>query len=269
MRSLAAILASSLVAAATAHAAPTVSLVTLLAVHDAYGWHVDAEVEGTGLTAAALTPPGGDALAVPCESGEGVILCEREEPAPPNAGFASLAAMLGTYPAGTWHLSIDGGVRTADLPFDPEEPNGAVTVTSPANGATGVPSMPTVAYQNECTTCAFLAFRIEDADTLGMVTEIEDLVTGEPPLPSGQIAFADFFDDAPIPLADGAYQIVTGAGLGTLETRSFKQGGHFQYGSGGERQSTSQFRVPEPAAATGSAAVVAALAALSLRHRRG
>jgi len=268
MKVRAALFAVILLLGSKAEAQPVVSLVTLLAVKDAGGWHIDGEVEGTGLTSAAFVPPGRPALDLPCESGPGVILCEREEPSPPAPGFESLAALLVDFPAGNWQLSVNGGVRTATLPFDPESPDGFVTVTNPADGATHVSSTPTVTYQNACATCPFLEFRIEDAATVGDALEIDALITGPPPLPSGQLDFADFFDAAPTPLLVGDYRLIAGAGNGSLDTRAFDQGVgpafEFQYGRGAELQSHSSFSVPEPA----GAALAACSALLALARRR-
>jgi hypothetical protein len=251
-----------------ASAQPSVSLVTILAVRDAGGWRIDGEVEGTGVTSAVFTPPGGAALTLPCETDPDVVLCERVEPAPPAPGFESLAALLAAYPAGTWSLSVNDGERTATLPFDPQQPDGVVTVTDPANGATNVTSTPNVTYQNGCTKCGFLLFMIEDAATLGIETEIETVIIGSPPLPSGQLDFADFFEGASTPLADGSYQLVAGAGVGGLEVRNFDQGSgaafEFQYGAGANLETATFFSVPEPA----GGAFAAAVALLGLARRR-
>jgi len=246
-----------------ASAQPLVSEVSVVAVRDANGWRIDGEVEGSGVTSAVLTPPGRAAFELPCESGPGVVLCERVEPAPPAPGFASLAALLAEYPAGSWSLSVNDGVLTATLPFDPQQPDGVVTVTNPADGALNVPSTPGVAYDNACTDCGFLLFMIEDAATLGLVTEIEGMVIGQPPLPSGQLDFADFFDAAPTPLANGTYRLIAGAALGALEVLSFDQGGGFQYGSGANLETATFFSVPEP----GGGAFAATVALLGLARR--
>jgi hypothetical protein len=242
-------------------------MATILAVRDAAGWRIDVEVEGLGLTSVAFTPPGQPALDVPCESGSGVILCERVEPPPPSAGAATLAALLVQFPAGSWSLSVNGGALTAALPFDPQEPDGVVTVTDPANGATQVSSTPTVSYQNGCALCTFLEFQIEDLATLGEVFEIGALVFGAAPLPSGQLDFADFTtENTPGPLPVGDYRMMAAAGIGALETRAFDQGPEFQFGSGASLQSHTLFSVPE----ADGAAIAAAAALLVLTGcRRG
>lgn len=268
MRARMLLIATIVMTALPASAQPSDVLVTLLAVRDAGGWRIDAEVEGVGVSSAVFTPPGGAAFVVPCENDPDVVLCERVDPAPPAAGFASLAALLAAYPAGNWALSVNDGARTATLPFDPQQPNGTVDVTSPANGASNASSTPSVAYQNGCANCGFLLFLIEDAATQGLVTEIEALRTGPPPLPSGQIAFADFFDGAPVALSPGDYRLIAGAGAGALGLRNFDQGTgpayEFQYGGGASLETATTFRVPEPSAA-GCAAVATLLA---LAHRR-
>jgi hypothetical protein len=260
------LVAAMLVTSFQANAQLSVSMVTLLAVRDADGWRIDGEVEGIGVSSAVLTPPGRAGFALPCESGPGVVLCERVEPAPPAAGFASLAALLADYPAGSWSLSVNGGALTATLPFDPQQPNGVVTVTNPANGAMNVTSTPNLTYENACTDCGFLLFMIEDAATLGLVTEIDAVVIG--PLPSGQLDFADFFDAAPTALADGGYRLIAGAAVGVLEVRHFDQGigaaFEFEYGSGANLETATSFSVPEPA----GGAFAAAVALLGLARRR-
>jgi hypothetical protein len=262
------LVAAMLVTSFQANAQLSVSMVTLLAVRDADGWRIDGEVEGIGVSSAVLTPPGRAGFALPCESGPGVVLCERVEPAPPAAGFASLAALLADYPAGSWSLSVNGGALTATLSFDPQQPNGVVTVTNPANGAMNVTSTPNLTYENACTDCGFLLFMIEDAATLGLVTEIDAMVIGPPPLPSGQLDFADFFDTAPTPLADGNYRLVAGAAVGVLEVRHFDQGigaaFEFEYGSGANLETATSFSVPEPS----GGAFAAAVALLGLARRR-
>jgi len=264
------LVAAIVVTSLQANAQLSVSIVTLLAVRDANGWRIDGEVEGSGVTSAVLTPPGRAGFALPCESDPGVVLCERVEPAPPAAGFASLAALLADYPAGSWSLSVNGGVLTATLPFDPQEPDNVVTVTDPANGAMNVTSTPGLAYENACTDCGFLLFMIEDAATLGLVTEIDAMVIGLPPLPSRQLDFAEFFDAAPTPLADGTYRLTAGAAVGGLGVRNFDQGSdpafQFQYGSGANLETATFFSVPEPAGGAFAAAV--ALLGLARRRRR-
>lgn len=240
--------------------------VTILAVRDTGGWRLDVEVEGAGITSASFTPPGGPALDVPCENDPSVVLCERVEPAPPAAGAASLAALLTQFPAGSWLVSVNGGALTATVPFAPVEPDGVVTVTDPADGATNVSATPDVTYQNACTSCNFLEFRIEDAATLGETFETSTVLFGPAPLPSGQLYFADFGDGPPTPLANGEYQLLAAAGIGALETTQFDQGDAFEYGAGASLQAYTLFSVPESAA--GSLVAVSALVALADRSRR-
>jgi hypothetical protein len=269
MRRTAVLLAAIAALSTSAQAQLEPQMVTIFAVRDAGGWRIDVETEGLGMTSASFTPPGQLALDVPCESGAGVILCERVEPPPPSAGAATLAALLAQFPAGGWLLSVNGGARTATLPFDPQEPDDVVTVTDPANGATNVSATPGVSYQNACASCTFLEFRIEDAATLGEAFEIEAIRVGLPPLPSGQIGFADFFAGTPVPLPDGDYQLMAAAGTGALGTRSFDQGGEFQYGAGASLQSPTLFSVPEAdGGALVAGAALLALAGLSKRPGR-
>jgi hypothetical protein len=266
MRNAVILLVAAVALTSSAQAQLEPDFVTILAVRDAGGWRIDVEVEGIDLTSASFTPPGQPALDVPCEVGSGEILCQRVEPAPPSAGAASLAMLLTQFPAGGWLLSVNDGARTATVPFDPQEPDGLVTVTDPANGATNVSATPDLSYQNACASCNFLEFRIEDAATLGELFEIGGLVSGPPPLPSGQLDFADF-EDAPGPLPNGAYGLMAAAIDGSLETRSFDQGPEFEFGFGASLQSYTLFSVPE---ANGAALVaIATLLALARRPRAG
>jgi len=262
MRRTAILLAAILALSSTAQAQLEVQMVTVLAVRDPGGWRIDVEVEGIGVTSASFTPPGQPVLDVPCEVGGDVVLCERVEPAPPSAGYATFAALLAQFPAGGWLLSVNGGARTATVPFDPQEPDGVVSVTDPADGATQVSSTPDVSYQNGCASCTFLEFHIEDAATLGEVFEIGAFLFGAPPLPSGQLAFDDFTaEGTPSPLPDGDYRLMAAAGVGALQTRTFDQGPEFQFGSGASLQSPTFFSVPE--ADAGGIAASAALLALA------
>lgn len=263
MRTAAMLLMAILAPFSIAHAQP--EMVTILAVRDASGWRIDVEADGTGLTSASFTPPGRPALVVACEGGPGAVLCERVEPAPPAAGAATLAALLTQFPAGTWLVSINGGALTATVPFAPSEPDGLVTVTDPADGATGVSATPDVSYQNGCSNCTALEFRIEDAATRGEVFEIEAFVFGAAPIPSGRLDFEAFAAGAAPPLPDGEYQLMAAAIDGALDERSFDQGGAFEFGAGASLQSRTSFGVPEPAAALLAAAATAAL--VELRRR--
>jgi hypothetical protein len=265
MRSAAILFTAVAALSSSAQAQLAPEIVTILAVRDAGGWRLDAEVEGTGITSASFTPPGRPALDVPCESDPGLVLCERVEPAPPSAGFATLAALLTQFPAGSWPLSVNGGALTVTLPFAPVEPDGVVTVTDPADSATNVSTTPDVSYQNTCASCTFLEFRIEDAATGGEVFEISTILFGPAPLPSsGQLYFEDFGEGPPTPLPIGEYGLIAAAGIGALETRSFDQGGDFEYGAGASLQTYSLFSVPEPDAG----ALVASAALLGLARRR-
>jgi hypothetical protein len=252
----------------SAQAQPEPEMVTILAVRDAGGWRIDVEIEGIGLTSASFTPPGQPALVVACESGPGEVLCERIEPAPPAAGAPTLAALLTQFPAGNWLVSVDGGVLSATVPFAPVEPDGVVTVTDPANGATNVSPTPDVSYQNACSSCTFLEFRIEDAATLGTVFEIDAFLSGAAPLPSGLLDFEAFDEGTAPPLPDGEYQLMAAAIDGALEARSFDQGGAFDFGAGASLQTRTSFRVPEPGAAALAAAAAAALTGLQRSRAR-
>lgn len=266
MRRAALVVAVGLALDSSAQAQLDPGLVTILAVRDSGGWRLDVEVEGAGLTSASFTPPGRPAFDVPCEDDPDVVLCERVEPAPPAAGAATLAALLTQFPAGSWALAVNGGALTATLPFDPQEPDGVVTVTDPADGATNVSATPDVTHQNACASCNFLEFRIEDVATLGETFETSALLFGPAPLPSGQILFEDFGDEVPAPLPNGEYQLMAAAGIGALESSSFDQGDAFEFGAGAELQTYTRFTAPEPG--TAALAAGAALFALAAGRRR-
>jgi hypothetical protein len=212
-------------------------MVTILAVRGAGGWRIDVEVEGIGLTSASFTPPGQPALVVACESGQekssASASSRRRRPQAPT-----LAALLTQFPAGNWLVSVDGGVLTATVPFARSAGRRRL-ITDPANGATNVSATPGVSYQNACSNCTFLEFRIEDAATLGTVFEIDAFLSGAAPLPSGLLDFEAFDEGTAPPLPDGEYRLMAAAIDGALEARSFDQGGAFDFGAGASLQTHS------------------------------
>jgi hypothetical protein len=245
---------------------PPLGQLSLFALETPFGWILEANADGSDqLTSVSLTPPGKAPLAFVCEA-TGLIAasCEYDDDTP----VASLAALLVDFPAGTWVLTVNGSL-SADLLFQPVEPDGTVSVTSPADGAVGVANTPSVSYTNDCTNCNFLIFEIEP---MAGGTVIEFLA--EAPLASsGTLLYDDFVSlDAPKPetLADGVYLLFAGAINGALSIETLAPGSPgeqtFEFARGAERDEQNVFTVPEPAGAV--IAAVAILAALARRRRQ-
>jgi hypothetical protein len=245
-------------------------LVSLLALQEARGWILHVEVEGTSdIVSVSLVPPGRAALAIPCTSGGGISDCTREVPASGLPGFATLAALLAAYPAGTWTLVVNGGPSAA-LGFSPVAPDAGLVVTAPADGAVDVSPTPSVDYALACTNCNFLYFQIRDQSP-SFDLALESSILAAPPLPAtGSMPYAMFeaIDGAtPAALPDARYELEIWSGVGMDSTGSLG-GDPFEYGRGAATVWQSVFTVPEPAAAASGAAALAAAAALRARRRR-
>jgi hypothetical protein len=268
--------AAAAIAGVAALALPAAAIdepfVSIVAVQTAAGWFFETDVDGPPGTIpdATLTPPVGSPLALICESSIGEDQCYRTDPPEDGAGFGSLAALLATYPVGSYLLSLDGGALTAQLTFEPVEPDGNISVTSPANGAVGVSATPTVAFTHDCDTCSFLFFEIDGFGATEGIS-LETTRIGPPPFPpTGTVDYVELESlegPKPAALPDGNYRLATGAGRGALTDETFQQGGGFQYGTGAERRSTTGFTVPEPTGSLASAAILVALGACARRRR--
>ena len=118
--------ATAVAALALPAAAAEQSFVSIVAVQTATGWFFETEVDGPpgrSPTRRSHRPPGLRSLSAASPSGDGDS-CYRTDPPEGGAGFASLAALLAAYPAGSYLLSLDGGALTAQLDFAPLEPDG-------------------------------------------------------------------------------------------------------------------------------------------------
>lgn len=255
-----------LLAPAPARAAVTLELSSLLAVEKPSGWRLVAELEGSSeVTSATLTPPGRPAVALACETSAGLTECEFE-----SDEAASLAELLVDFPAGTWLLSLNGGTRTASLAFAPVAPNGAVTVTSPADGATGVSSTPTLAWTHDCSNCIAILLEIEDLAG-PFAVGLEATVFGAPPPSPGTLSYdslESYQGPRPEELPNGTYALTAEAAVGSIEEETLSPGGApFEYATGALRVSETTFTVPEPGPLASGGAAAAALAAGRRRRR--
>jgi hypothetical protein len=266
-------IATLVAALALPAAAGAETFVSIVAVQATTGWFLETDVDGPAgaIPDATLTPPAGSPFALTCESAGDGDSCYRTDPPESGAGFASLAALLAAYPAGSYLLSLDAGALTAQLAFAPVEPDGDISVTSPANGAVGVSATPTLSFTHDCDTCGFLFFEIDGFGATDGIS-LETTRIGPPPFPAtGTVAYAELESlegPKPAALPDGSYRLATGAGRGALTDETFLQGGSFQYGTGTERRSVTSFTVPEPTAGLASVAGLAALAARARLARR-
>lgn len=265
-RSVLGLLAGSVLAATPARAAVTLDLASLTAVEDDSGWELHFELSGSGdVASATLTPPGGSALAIPCEVlEEGGSACEFE-----SQHFPSLVALLESFSSGSYLLSLNGGARTASLPFAPVAPDGLATATSPAAGAVFVSSTPAVSWTHDCTNCVALGVDIADVDGPFDVG-LERFVIGDPVPSPGSVSYAELESyEGPKPafLPEGRYALTLTTAVGSISTGHLTPGGDaFEYSTGGLRDAQSEFTVPEPGAAAAVIAVLVALAGISRRR---
>lgn len=271
IRVVAAAFALGVALPATAQESPFVSIAAVRA--DA-GWFFEVDLDGPAGTipSATLTPPTGPpAAALACRSDGEEDFCSLRDPSEGSAGYASLAALLASHPSGSYFLDIGSGARTVQLGFAPVEPDGNVTVTSPANGAVSVDSTPTILYTHDCDTCGFLFFEIEGFGATAPIS-LETTRVGSPPFPdTGSVPYAELTaleGPKPAELWDGSYLLRAGAGRGSLETLVFDQGGELQYASGAEYLTTSEFTVPEPGAGLAARASLLSLGGVARARPR-
>lgn len=249
--------------------AQTLELGGITAELDSTGWRFVAAFEGSAnITSATLQPPGGVAIPLACETiGIDGVECIHED-----SGFASLAALLVTYPAGNYALSLNGGARTATLPFSPIEPDGVATIIDPTDGEANVPAMPTISYTHSCTNCVAIAFEITD---LGAPVNVglELFVFGTPPPSIGTVPYAaldSFEGPKPVELPAGSYALVASTAVGAIEDAALTPGGApFEYASAALIGTESTFTVPEPTAFAAGLTVAAVLAVLGGAPRSG
>lgn len=247
-----------------AEAAVALELASILAIEDDSGWHLRVDLEGSSdVTSATLTPPDRPAVGLACEpSGGGGTECDFE-----SADVVSLAALLTAYPSGEYALALNGGARTASLTFDPVEPDGLVTVTNPADGATSVDDTPGIAWTHECTNCLALLFEIEE---LAAPIDVGLEHIASPPVSPGAISWSQlesYEGPKPASLPDGVYELQASAAAGEITTEQLAPGGEgFEYSQGALREVRSTFTVPEPGALASALAVLAALGAAAVRR---
>jgi hypothetical protein len=235
-------------------------------------WSFQITLFGTSdITSAKVTVPDAGSTEIPLDCGscdDGRVDCDFDR------DFASLAALLLTYPAGTYQLSINDGERTASLSFDPSDPPGTVTLTSPMNGEMNVSSTPTVEYTSSCSACDLLLFGVVaffGDISLEFLTDVTS---------SGSIPYAAWqesqsaCDVAPKPpsLPADPYIALGAAFLGSMTTESLDQGSgpafEFEYTTGGIRGDLVFFAVPEPAGSLPWLAALATLGGLATRRSR-
>lgn len=249
--------------------AQTLEFGSITAERDSTGWRFVAAFEGSGnITSATLRPPGGTAIPLACETvGLDEVECLFED-----SGFASLTALLVTYPAGSYALSLNGGARTATLPFGPVEPDGVVTIIDPTNGEANVPGTPTISYTHDCTKCVALVFEVTDLGA-PIPVGLELFVFGSPPPSIGTVPYAaleSFEGSKPSELPLGSYALVASTAVGTIGEAVLAPGGApFEYATGALLGTESSFTVPEPAEFVAGWVASAALAVLSVFRRRG
>jgi hypothetical protein len=247
--------------------AQTLELGGITAALDSTGWRFVAAFEGsTNIITATLQPPGRVAIPLACETVEiTVVECIFEDP-----GFASLAALLVEYPAGSYALSLNGGARTATLPFGPIEPDGVVTVTDPTDGEANVSGTPTISYTHDCTNCVAVAFEITDL-AAPVNVGLELFVFGIPPPSIGTVPYAaldSFEGPKPIELPAGSYALLASTAVGTIDEATLTPGGApFEYATAALIGTASTFTVPEPTAFAAGLAVAAVLAVLAGARR--
>ncbi len=266
----AAMLACVASAAPAPGGAQTLELGGLTAERDQTGWRFIAAFEGsTDISSAVIEPPERDIVGLSCESiGPDLVECLFE-----SLPFDSLAELLAGYPAGDYTLDLNGGARTAVLPFDPVEPNGVVTVSDPADGTSGVSSTPAIVYTHNCTMCDALSFEITNPGEPAVVG-LELLVLDDPLPDAGTVPYAalESFEGAkPSELPAGSYALRAATAIGTIEEATLIPGGApFEYATAALIGTDTTFTVPEPAALSAALASLGALGALAgVRRRTG
>ena len=222
VRSLA-LLAALVIATPSAAGVITTTLdrFSLVALQGSGGWSLETDAEGSDLlTSVTVTPPGKPSIAFACaEDGPGVVVCQYDSGVP----VGSFAALLVDFPAGTWLLTVNGTLD-AELLYDPVEPDGTVTVTSPADGAVNVGAMPSVSYTHDCANCNFVLLRVDSEEGGG---GLEALIAGDPPASPGTILYADFTSPdgmKPAMLADGVYELAAGSITGIISDAKLEPG---------------------------------------------
>lgn len=230
------------------------------------GWFFVAFVIGQDLLNGTITPPGGAPLDLSISfPGEiGFI----------SGSFPSSAALQAAFPpsdaVNKYDVSLNGGVATISLDFDPLIPDGGTTVTSPADMAT-VGSQPSFTVANTCTNCTTQFAEIFDIGTNGDLVLLE-LEEGLPPF-SATIGLSDFGANegslGPITeLPEDDYFFLTEVLNEDVTVESFAPTDDFDYFAGAFRDDRIEFTVPEPEGSVLVAAALVTLARLARRRQR-
>jgi hypothetical protein len=220
------------------------------------------EVLGTGLLSGAVTPPAEGPIALTDVGGGGLQLEFEAGP------FASFAALQLAHPAGPYTLTVNGA-HTVTLGWDPSEPLGSsgepsLGIDSPAPGATGVGSMPDVAFSLDCNNCNDLSLELESVGAVSFEFGELDVETFTNPIPFAAMTSSGGETE----LLDGMVDAELLAGLADFSDESFDPPSAlppFTYIQAGVVFTVSTFTVPEP---RGAAPALVALATLSLLARR-
>jgi hypothetical protein len=229
------------------------------------GWFFVMEVQGASLVSGAVTPPVGGGFVLADASGAGL---ELEFEAGP---FATFAALQAAHPPGNYTLVVNGS-HTVTLGWSPIEPLGTVgepslVIDTPANGATGVGSMPDVAFTLDCTNCNDLNLELESLPGPTFGFGQLDVGTFLNPIPFSAMELRSSGAETELPdvLVDAELLV----GLVDFTDESFDPPSSlepFEYVEAAVVTTVSTFTVPEPG---GPATVVPVLATLGLLARRG
>jgi MYXO-CTERM domain-containing protein len=225
------------------------------------GWTFELELEGTGLGAVTLTPPGQSAI--PIVDGDAT---DREFQ---SATFASFAALQLSFPAGSYAIDVNAGAITLMLDFNPVAPDGGGFFTFPTHGSSTLDTTPTFSVDNSaCTNCNVQALHVED--------------TGFTSVDLDYFEFAPFSSSIPLasfePNEGGAgpitelpfddYETCVSLAVATIESDFMNGGQTFELIRAAVDNSCIRFTVPEPGGSVLGATALVTLAALARRRRR-
>ena len=233
-------------------------------------WFFLIEAFGANLTSVSVAPPTGGPLVL--TDPFGVSDFEFED-----GPFSTFSALQAVYPAGDYVVTVEG-TETVTLAWNPVEPVGmsgqpSLAIDSPADGATGVSSMPDFAFSFDCTNCKDLSLEIFDVFTDGFAGNLNfgelDVTPGTFTNP---IPFASMQSDGgpPAALPDGLAEAEFLIGLATFTSPTFDAPSAlpaFEYIDAAAIFANSVFSVPEPSPELATLAVLGTLLVLSW-HRR-
>jgi hypothetical protein len=231
-----------------------------------HGWLYEIYVTGQDVLAGTLTPPGGAPIELVATSPGDLSYVS-----PPFASLALLQAAFPPSTTGGYLISLNGGVSTVALDFDPLLPDGAMTVTAPANGAT-LGSLPSFTLSNACSNCVGQFASIVDTTTDGQFVLVESDSAAPFPTTLGLPDFgANQGSAGPVSggLPDGPYFFFAAAYVDATSSESFTPPDVFDYSPGAYRSDGVDFTVPEPSLALLQVAALGVLAAFARRRERG